>query len=320
MVKGPSSNGFRDPLSPGAIALAELETMGLRHLVDEADVDSRGPLTCRQVSALDLPPLSTLPLLGRAGLILEGGTNLLYSYPKVGKTELLTAMCAEWADAGLRILYLTEESFGNWQRRLAVHNCKTIDNWSLYESAGCDLSHALELIRQETFDVLVVDTLRNAVGFIESDGDKDVARVLHPLMEARGAATLVCGYHARKMPGDGGRDISGHHSLYGVFDRALQMTPVEGREAQRKVVATGRCMYDGDMSLFYEMSEPGVIRALDGAAVVEKVKASKVTKPARYCPQCKEEFVPERSTAKFCGDDCRREFWRESVSQKVDGE
>lgn len=306
-----TSNGA-GVLSPGAIALDELEQLGLRHLVtdDPPDIDPRGWFTAWENTNYEAPEERTLPVLGRDGLILEGGTNLLYSYPKVGKTELLTQMAGEWCDMGLQVRYLTEESRGNWRKRLTVHHV-TSTNLHFYHAWGCDLSHVLCLLDTEAYDVLIVDTLRNAIGFIESDGDKDVARVIHPLLQATAGRTVVVGYHARKMPGDGGRDISGHHALYGAFDRALQMTPVEGRENQRKIQASGRCMYDGDMQMFYEQTAPGMLRALDGMTMVDKAKER--TSYELQCRDCGDWFEAHRRDAMFCSAACRQRARRETT-------
>lgn len=314
MAQG-ASNG---KVTPGELALAELEEMGLRHLVtdDPADVDPRGWFSAWENSNYETVTERTLPILGREGMILEGGTNLLYSYPKVGKTELLIQMAAEWCDMGMTVRYVTEESRANWRRRLATHHV-TSTNLAFYHAWGCDVSHILCLLDGDDYDVLIVDTLRSTVGFIESDGDKDVARVLHPLLQMTDGKTCVCGYHARKMPGEGGRDISGHHSLYGCFDRALQMTPVEGRPNQRKITVSGRCMYDGDTSMFYEMAEPGMFRALDGTTVLDAPKPRREYDLFCVAPtddgMCMEPFTSYRSNALYCTPSCQKRASRSRV-------
>jgi hypothetical protein len=258
----------------------------------------RVTLTAPQIHEFEIPDLSTLPVLGREGLIMEGGTNLVYSYPKVGKTELLTALVTEWARADYRVFYLTEEPFGNWKRRLGVHKCWA-PNLRMHYAWGYDIGTALKIMDDETYDVLVIDTLRYTVGYQEGEADKDVARVLVPLFRAAAGKTVICSYHARKMPGEGGRDISGHHSLYGAFDRAVQLTPVEGKETHRKMLASGRCMYDGDATFEYRQLEPGRFEALDATTVMNP------TVRTRPCLGCGEEFGSDRQDARFCSDDCR---------------
>ena len=299
----PLRNVREKVLSPGALAVDKLRAMGIPIPVEQP---GRATVSAEELLDYEVPTVETLPVLGRDGLVMSGGTNLLYSFPKVGKTELLTALEAEWAQAGLTVLTLTEESFGNWKKRLAVHDC-----WSprlrLHYAWGYHIADALSVVREERFDVLVVDTLRNTVGYQEGKGDEDVARVIHPLFNATAGRTVVCSYHARKMPGDGGRDISGHHALFGAFDRALQLTPIDGQETHRRILVSGRCMYDGDATLHYRQVEPGRFEPLDGAAVVtpKERPTYEVT-----CLDCGDEFTARRKDARFCSQACQKRHRR----------
>lgn len=264
-----------------------------------------------EILAFDVPQTVTLPVLGRDGLILEGGTNLLYSYPKTGKTELLTALAHDWVQ-GRRVLYLSEEPIPNWKRRLVTHGFTPADyTLRVAHTWGFNVDRAVRLIESESFDILVVDTLRNTVGFLEGDGDKDVARVMIPLFRAAAGHTVICSYHARKMPGEGGRDISGHHSLYGAFDRAIQLTPVEGKDTHRRLIASGRCMYEGDVSIEYRQVAPCQFEVLDGLSLTGP-------RPSRsqdlLCLGCGETFTSSRSDAQFCSDACRKRVKRQTTS------
>jgi putative DNA primase/helicase len=74
----------------------------------EAQAPSEGlfvPIS--MVRSLEFTEIPTLPVLRREGFVSEGGINLMYSFPKTGKTELLAALAVEWADMGKRVLYLT---------------------------------------------------------------------------------------------------------------------------------------------------------------------------------------------------------------------
>jgi hypothetical protein len=267
-----------------------------------------------EILTFEVPAIGSLPVLGRDGLIMEGGTNLLYSYPKTGKTELLTALTHDWV-AGRRILYLTEEPIPNWKRRLTAHGFTPADyTLRMAYAWGFRVDRAVALFESETFDVLVVDTLRNTVGFVEADGDKDVARVMVPLFRAAGGKTVICSYHARKMPGEGGRDISGHHSLYGAFDRAIQLAPVEGKETHRRLTVSGRCMYDGDMTLEYRQTEPCRFEVLDALTVTSERKGPRFT---LECLECGDEFRSNLDRAKFCSKECRQRNWRRTKTQGV---
>lgn len=306
-----------DLLTPAELAIAELEAEGIS-VYDWEPAPVVEPrflvLNAPQIHAFEVPPSSTLPVLGREGLIMEGAANLLYSYPKTGKTELLTAIVTEWVAAGMRVLYLTEEPFPMWKLRLRAHGCYS-ESLRMFNAWGHAFGEALEVIESEEFDILVVDTLRNTLGYLEGEGDKDVARIIHPLLRSVTGKTTVCSYHARKMPGEGGRDISGHHSLYGAFDRALQLSTVEGQDDHRRISVSGRCMYEGEQALHYRMVKPGVFEVLDGQAVVKKGSRRRYE---LVCLECGDEFEAGRRDAKFCGDTCNARSRRKQP--KVDAE
>jgi hypothetical protein len=293
----------RDALDPVAIAEDRARELGLDVFEEEPPPPEGAVLTADEILAFDVPPIETLPVLGRPGLIMEGAANLLYSYPKTGKTELLTAMVAGWVSEGQRVFYLTEEGFPNWKTRLRVHHVSG-DRLRMQYAWSHGLGAALDAIRGEVFDVLIIDTLRNTVGYLEGEGDKDVARVIHPLIKAANGATTICSFHARKMPGEGGRDISGHHSLYGAFDRAIQLAPVDGKDTHRKLTVSGRCMYSGDVVLEYRQVEPGNFEVLDGVSVMEPKSHTLV------CLSCGEDFTARRRDARYCSDMCRQRAHR----------
>lgn len=300
-----------DPLTPAELAIAELEADGISVYDWEPGPSVESPvLSAPEILRYEVPPVSTLPILGREGLIMEGAANLLYSYPKTGKTELLTAVVKDWLAAGLRVFYVTEEPFPSWKLRLVTHRIDS-ELLRVFYAWGGNLHGALEVMAGETFDIVIVDTLRNTVGFLEGEGDKEVARVIHPLLKAVQGRTSLCSYHARKMPGEGGRDISGHHSLYGAFDRALQLTRVSSEDdsdPRRRIVVSGRCMYEGERDISYRMVRPGEFEVLDAETVVKPKKER--PEYLLICLECGDEFKASRRDAKTCSTGCRAAYRR----------
>jgi predicted ATP-dependent serine protease len=71
------------------------------------------------IAAEEAEEIPTLPLLGRAGYVLERRTTLIASYPKAGKTTLMIPLAKEWLASGHRILYVTEEGRDDWRVRLS---------------------------------------------------------------------------------------------------------------------------------------------------------------------------------------------------------
>lgn len=218
----------------------------------------------------ETPDIQTLPVLGQGGMIMEGGSNLLYAYPKVGKTELNTELIHEWIGLGREIVYLGEEPLAFWKPRLRRFNDPP-EFWRpiiFADALGWSIANLAQFLAEVSFDILIIDTLRNAAGYQEGDGDKDVSRVVLPLigMARERAATLLALYHARKMPGEDGRDISGHHSLYGAFDRALQLrkVPGDGNETKRRLGVSGRLITpETATGMTYRMTAGGRFEALD---------------------------------------------------------
>lgn len=230
---------------------------------------------------LDVPPIESLPILGETGMLMERGSNLIYAYPKCGKTELVTDLLFEWITLGKTIAYLTEEPLAFWKPRLHRFG-ENREPWSSVVFApalGWDVRTVFEFLDAiEGCDIVVVDTLRNTCGFQESEGDRDVSRVVLPLIartRERGQ-TLVGLYHARKMPGEDGRDISGHHSLYGAFDRALQLrrVPGEDNDRKRRIQVSGRLIGpESPYGMTYEMGPQGRFRSLDTLTFIDEDRA-----------------------------------------------
>jgi bifunctional DNA primase/polymerase-like protein len=271
-----------------------------------------GSLRGSEVLSLEMPEIATLPVLGREGLIMEQGANLLYSFPKVGKTEFVRHLIREWILSGRTVLYLTEEPLWFWTHRLQLYD-HAADFWSsvmFCPAFGWDASDVLEYLDAlgETFDVVVVDTIRNCVGYQEGDGDKSVNRTIQPLIGATRGSTLICLYHARKMPGEGGRDISGHHSLFGVFDRAIQLRPMsgEGNEDNRTLKVSGRLLGPTDVTTMHYMMTPQQhFKALDVQQIKEEVGD-------RFCKDCGNSLTGRQKD--FCSDTCRKRWSRKEGS------
>lgn len=274
--------------------------------------DEFGGMTGGQVFSLEIPDIAHLPILGVDGFIMEGAANLLYAFPKAGKTELTATLLAEWIRLGRSVAYLSEEPLFFWKLRFEDME-ESPDFWdaaTFYPAMGWGIEKTLRLLDRISCDVLVIDTLRYTLGYQENKGDEDVARVVVPVIQAsrERSMTLVALYHARKMPGENGTDISGHHSLYGAFDRAVQLRRIDGEENDRKrrLVVSGRLLDPlGTTKLTYVMRDNGEFQALDVASIVgfEKV-----------CEVCAKQFKAKRSTARFCGPTCRSQVHRKEES------
>jgi hypothetical protein len=235
---------------------------------------AEGPSGLDEADAADLlteedAPLAYLPLLGQDGYLFKGWSNLLASYPRAGKTELLAACCRHWVERGDSVLYLTEESRAIWRKR--VHRLGSLPRgMQLVFAFGHEPSKLLGRIRHCQQPVVVVDTLRN-LGFLPEDENDNaaVARAVNPLIAVCRAAgkTLVGAHHMRKGGGEHGEGIAGGHALMGAFDAILELRR-DTAPSRRVLKCYARLEQPED--LLYERGPEGRLYALGEAHLYER--------------------------------------------------
>ncbi len=208
-----------------------------------------------------------LPLLEHEGYVMRGWSHLLAGYPKAGKTELVIRLCHEWQ--GERILFLTEEPEGIWEARLAT----LPEGWehvTLSFALGLEREEVLNAIAERTETVVIIDTIRNLLGFNDECDNSEIARVLNPLIALcrQQGKTLLLTHHLNKSGGDHGTGITGGHAFLGVVDVALELLPADGgSENQRKIRGWGRILSIPE--LLYEKREDGSFAALGSPVEVQ---------------------------------------------------
>ncbi|MGH2775631.1 MAG: AAA family ATPase [Actinomycetota bacterium] len=224
------------------------------------------------IADTEAPEIETLPILGRFGYIAVGTSNLLSAYAKDGKTTLLVAMLREWAQAGKRIVVLTEEPELVWQHRINAEP-EIWRNVTFVFAIGAGAAVAVEEAFSGDESIVVIDTIRNVIGFENENDNAEIPRVLNPFIaRAREEArTLLMTHHANKVGGAHGRGIAGAGALFGVVDSALEITrvPGNGAEKRRKLKCTGRLLMPED--LLYEMRDDESLAALGSPSLVEAV-------------------------------------------------
>lgn len=185
-------------------------------------VGSQLEVCAAELAARPAPDIEWLPLLGSLGYIPKGWSVLVAGYPKAGKTEFVTRLCASWVHE--RILYVTEEAEAIWAARLH----RVAGDWRhmrLLFGLGLDPTHILGRIARGTETVVVVDTVRNLLRLQDESDNAEVARALIPLVAAAraGKKTLVLLHHVRKGGGEHGEGVTGGHAFLGVVDVALEL-------------------------------------------------------------------------------------------------
>jgi phage/plasmid primase-like uncharacterized protein len=227
-----------------------------------ASADESGEIDAEDLLAEPAPPdLEYLPLLGVAGYFVEGWSHLLAGYPRSGKTELLIACARDWANRGVKVLFITEEPRRLWRHRLE----KRQGPWRgvrLVFGLGRPPAELLARITGGKEPVVIIDTIRNLGVLGEDENDNAaVAKSVTPWVAAcRGQnKTLIMGHHMRKSAGEHGEGIAGGHALFGSVDVAIELRR-DNQPNRRVLRCYARVIAPED--LMYEMQEDGSFRAL----------------------------------------------------------
>ncbi len=242
-----------------------------------ASVGTKGAGGAVEVRACDLQAqareegleLESLPLLGRHGYFFRGWTHLLSAYPKIGKTELLVRVVAEWNET---ILWFTEESIETWKARLAGLPF-TLERVVLFFGLGVPREVLLRRIAQGTEKAVIIDTDK-LLGIRDPNDAGEVTEVLVPFISTcrEQGKTLVIAHHERKAGGQHGEGISGSHAFLGLVDIALELLPDAQARNRRLIRGYGRVV--SICELVYELREDGLMVAL-GAPEVLSLEATK---------------------------------------------
>jgi len=212
-------------------------------------------------------PITYLPVLGQARLIVKGWSCLLASYPKTGKTELLIRVISEWQQE--RVLFFTEEPESVWHVRLSRLPAASLQHVTLCVALGAKPTDILNRIIKGTESVVVLDTVRNLLSLRDETDNSEVARALIPYIAACRIAgkTFIPLHHDRKGGGEHGEGISGGHAFLGVVDIALEIKR-DGQEDSPRRIIRGWGRVIEIQKIMYELREDGRMVALGSPALV----------------------------------------------------
>jgi hypothetical protein len=284
----------RYPQGPDEIEVIKEEREQHRiGLIPEADATALASETSPDAD------LSSLPLLGLPGYIIEGWSHLVAGYPRAGKTELLTRLCLDWLKLGKKVLYITEEPRSIWQRRLRTlssapdTSASAPDPATLHSSVlsvtsvssvipssqpdmppdpfdGLTIVFALasppEVIFQRAFardeQIVIIDTLRNLINLGDETDNSRIAATLNPWVATARQfnKTIIVAHHMRKGSGQHGEGIAGGHAMLGVFDVALEVMRSDKSTTRRHIRAYARIITPPE--IVYELEPDGNMRYL----------------------------------------------------------
>jgi hypothetical protein len=215
-------------------------------------------------------PLVSLPLVGQGGFVIEGLSNLIAAYPKVGKTSVVfQGAVLPWLAEGRRVVYLSEEPRRLWQNRVESVEADQLRGLTLVLMAGYDPRDLFEAAFSGEEEVVIMDTVRAALKFEQETDNSELLRRIEPwIVRAREKGrTLVCLHHETKAGGSHGRGIAGGHALFGAFDMAIEIDRVPEADHRRRVRGYGRLTVPPDF--LYEERD-GRMVSLGAATVVEE--------------------------------------------------
>jgi hypothetical protein len=217
-------------------------------------LEASGAELIESAGTYEEPPC--LPLLGQPGYIIEGWSNLIAGYPRIGKTELIVSCIGDWLEARRSVLYVSEEPRSLWERRLARCGSRW-NELKVVFGLGADPPILFERAFTGTEEIVVIDTMRNLLQLRDETDNSEVARVLNPwIAQARSAGkTLLVIHHMRKGSGEHGEGIAGGHALLGVFDVALELLHDRSHHSRRVIRAYARLV--APPNLAYEREDDG---------------------------------------------------------------
>jgi hypothetical protein len=212
--------------------------------------------------------LDYLPLLGLPGYLVRGWSHIIGAYPRVGKTELIRALCRNWLEIGETILYLSEEPRSIWEKRLARFPGPWNDHMRVVFGLGVGCAQLLERMKSGNESIVVVDTPRNLGILPENENDNAaVAAALNPWVAAARACnkTILFSLHTRKSGGEHGEGIAGAHALLAAVDVALEIHRDDVFN-RRQIKGVARLIQPAD--LVYELTNDGEFTVLGDPAGV----------------------------------------------------
>ena len=215
------------------------------------------------------PTLQYLPFLNQpTSPFVQGQNHILAAAPKVGKTELLFQLVREWGEAGLKVLYFTEEDQSNWDYRLG--NVPLVENVDFVFAVGLNSAAIAKAITVGEDDVVIIDTLRLLPWQDEKD-NSEIFRMMTPITSACKGKTGLFAYHNRKGGGDKGENISGGHAFSASVDRTVTILP--GSNLNRRFIkGSGRLVTIPP--ILYEMQDGAMVYMGDPKeATLDSVRA-----------------------------------------------
>ena len=191
----------------------------------------------------DLKGLIQLPFLGdtESSPFYIGWAHLVSAFPKVGKTELIHALCMDWVDT-YKIAYFTEEDKTTWAKRLLNFKSKPLDKVVYYHALGEGGANIVGPMADSDADIYILDTAR-LLGIRNENDNAEVHQSLAPiisLVKNKGKTLIIIHHRNKNDELNQGLEISGAHAFLAVVDVGLIVTKGNKNEKRRFLTGYGR--------------------------------------------------------------------------------
>ena len=191
----------------------------------------------------DLKGLVQLPFLGDtdSSPFYLGWAHLVSAFPKVGKTELIHALCMDWIDT-YSIAYFTEEDKTTWAMRLLNFKSKPLDKVVYYHALGEGGANILGPMADSDADIFILDTAR-LLGIRNENDNAEVHGALAPiisLVKSKGKTLIIIHHRNKNDELNQGLEISGAHAFLAIVDVGLIVTKGNKNENRRFITGYGR--------------------------------------------------------------------------------
>jgi|GEM_PF-2612094 len=215
----------------------------------------------REKHQTHIEPVKMLPFLGEENLplFIEGFSHTFSAAPKAGKTTLLFQLIKEWAQAGHRLLYLSEEPESIWRYRVGEEEeIGWLEQVSLICCLGLQQEDLLNRARRGEQDLLILDTSK-VLGVEDENDSASVSRIIQPWIVAAREKnqTLIIVHHCRKGGGSQIEAAAGSLAWTANTDRVLVLLADDNRAEQRELRGSGRLLAPAKIA--YEMRDERLV-------------------------------------------------------------
>jgi hypothetical protein len=169
-------------------------------------------------------------------VFVEGGSHIIAGTWKGGKSTLMAYACHGWAEAGHKVLYLSEEFELVWKLRTQAFRLEPGGfHFQIVYALGEAADRLLERVHKGPEDIIVVDTIRTLLAVRSLANSDEVVSAIKPWLTAtiKRGKTLLLLHHFNK----GSDTISGGGGLLAAVDSLIKYREVT-EDSKLRILST----------------------------------------------------------------------------------